>query len=364
MNILFVTSKKNWGGVTSWMVRTTNGLEARGHQVFIVAARRSLFMQKAPKNLRVFPWKFGFDYNPITIFYIIYLIKKLRVNIVITNIEKEIACGGVAAKLCKIPNIRRVGRHDDFNDAKAKIRFRHERLVTASIAPCDAIFNEAIEHSAWLKKYPITTIYNGKNRVDFSDDEIIRQRAQWNVDSQTIVIGITGRLENEKRVDMAIEAFTISVKNINANTRLIIVGSGKNESALKELALKLGIIDIVYFAGFTSNPMLAASAYDIALCVSDCEGFPNTIVEYMAQGRAVIATNAGGVNEIIIEGKNGFLINKGDVNALSEKIALLANDSALRKNLGTAAQKHIEEKFNETIMIDRLEIFLSNFLVV
>ncbi|MDR2152559.1 MAG: glycosyltransferase family 4 protein [Helicobacteraceae bacterium] len=360
MNILYISSKKNWGGVASWMVKTAEGLEQRGHNVFILSARRSQFTQNAPKNLRVIPWKFGSDYSPITIFYIIYLIKKNHIDIIVTNIEKEIACGGIAAKICGIPNIRRVGRHDDFNDSKPKIRFRHAKFITAGIAPCNAIWHEALIHSPWLIDYPFTTIYNGRNRADFAPDMITAQRKEWKADDNTVIIGITARLSREKKIDLAISAYAVALKRINIQTTLVICGRGAMEESLKALSVDLGVTNRICFAGFTTNPQLAASAYDIALSVADNEGFPNSVVEYMAQGCATIATDVGGVKEILIDGENGFLIGKDDKVTLADKIVLLTNDAALRKKLGKAAQKRVAEGFSETMMIDRLEAFFAS----
>ncbi|MDR1450848.1 MAG: glycosyltransferase family 4 protein [Helicobacteraceae bacterium] len=357
MNILYISCKKSWGGVASWMVKTAEALEQRGHKVFILSARHSFFTQNAPKSLRLIPWNFGVDYSLVTIFYIIYLIKKHRVNIVVTNIEKEIACGGIAAKICDVPNIRRVGRHDDFNDAKPKIRFRHERFVTTSVAPCGAVWREALSHSPWLSDYPFTTIYNGRDPVRSDSKSVAALRESWGIDKTTIAIGTTSRLNGEKRIDLIIGAYVAALPKIRAPSALVICGSGKMETSLKAFCASLGAANHIYFVGFTTNPQLAASAYDIALSAADNEGFPNSVVEYMAQGCATIAVDTGGVKEIVIDRENGLLIDKGDEKALTDKIIMLANDAALRKKLGKAAQKRVMESFSEATMIDRFEAF-------
>lgn len=362
MNILYVSAKKNWGGVASWMVRTAESLEERGHTVHIVSAKNSLFTKRAPKSLRIHPWSFGFDYNPATILYLVYMIKKHKIDLMVTNIEKEIAVGGIAAKLCGIPNIRRVGRHDDFNDKKSKIRFRHETFVTDSIAPCAAIWEEAKEHSPWLENYPFTVIYNGRDPQYFTEEERQKIRAGWGIDDDTVVIGTTTRLADEKRVDLILDAYAKARDEFTAPAFLVISGTGKNLAALQQQADDLGISDTLLFAGFTETPLLSASGYDITLAVADNEGFPNTVVEYMSVGRPVISTDVGGVKEIIQEPLNGLLIQPGDREGLSEKMIMLVNDTELRSSMAENAKKTVAERFSQQEMIDRLEAFFHKKL--
>lgn len=361
MNILYVSSKKNWGGVASWMVKTAIGLEEKGHKVIILSAKKSRFTKEAPSCLNLIPWSFGFDYNPKTILYIIYLVKKYKIDLIVTNIEKEIAVGGIAAKICGIPNIRRVGRHDDFNDAKKKIRFRHEKFVDQCIIPCNALFDEAVEHSSWLRKEQFSTIYNGRNIQHFSDIEIQEQRAEWGVLDDTVIIGVTSQLTDVKRIDILISAFAkllITYKNI----KLVISGFGKSEEALKQKCNNLNILENVLFAGFTSTPLLAAAAYDIAVSTSSNEGFPNTIVEYMAAGTPVVSTDVGGVKEIIVDGQNGFIIPVNDPESLIERLIILLDDKLLCERIGSKAHERVLNGFSEDKMVNELEHFFKNII--
>jgi glycosyltransferase involved in cell wall biosynthesis len=355
MNILYVNSKKNWGGVASWMVKTALGLEKKGHKVIILSAKDSKFTKEAPNTLNILPCKFGFDYNPKTIFIAVNLIKKHKIDLVLTNIEKEIAVGGVAAKFCGIKNIRRVGRHDDFNDSKKKIRYRHEKFVDYSIVPCNAVFEEAVKHSPWLKNHKFITIYNGRNPRVFEEMEIIKLRNTWKIKENDIVVGITSQLTSVKNIDSLIRAFK-KVSDIFEDVKLVITGFGKEESSLKRLSSELGLEDKVIFTGFTDNPQFIASAYDIGISVSFNEGFPNTIVEYMSVGTPVISTDVGGVKEILIDGVNGLLTGFNP-NEISESILYLIGNKELRQKIGRNGFKTVSENFTEEKMINELEKF-------
>ncbi len=362
MNILYISSKKNWGGVASWMVKTAEGLQKKGHNVTILSSKNSKFNEEAPSNLNIIPFTFGFDYNPKAIIYIIYLIKKYKIDLIVTNIEKEIAVGGLAAKITNVPNIRRVGRHDDFNDNKKKIRFRHEHFVDYAIIPCKNLFYEAKEHSPWLKEEQFTVIYNGRNIKDFTEEEILNERNKWKIDSDKIVIGVTSQLTKVKRIDILIKAYQKLLENFE-NIHLVICGFGKEEDNLKSLAKDLNISNKICFAGFTNNPMLSAAAYDIAVSTSSNEGFPNSIVEYMASGTPVISTDVGGVREIIIDSENGFILPKENIEKnLIEQLSLLITDTELRNKLGKNAKEHIKNNFSEDKMINELETYFLNII--
>ncbi|MEJ2307582.1 MAG: glycosyltransferase [candidate division WOR-3 bacterium] len=85
------------------------------------------------------------------------------------------------------------------------------------------------------------------------------------------------------------------------------------------------------------------------------EGFPVSILEAMACGLPVVATEVGGVKEIISDGKNGFLVEPGNSNALAEKIKELLEDKKMRKDFGEAGFKRVKENFSIDKTVERIE---------
>ena len=113
MNILYISSKKRWGGVVSWMVKTAAGLSAKGHNVIILSHPRSKLNSHCNENVKLISRKLGSTFSPVSVFYIARLIRRENIDIVVTNIDKEIGIGGIAAKLCGITNIRNALYHAD-----------------------------------------------------------------------------------------------------------------------------------------------------------------------------------------------------------------------------------------------------------
>ena len=341
------------------MIKTASGLEKKGHKVWILSHPDSQLNQNLPGWNRLISKKLGADYNPLMIAYIVYFIKNNKIDLLVTNIEKEISIGGVAAKICGIPNVRRVGRENDFID-RFKTKFNHNFLVTHSIVPCDAIRDKLKNQSEWLNIEKFTTIYNGRNPLFVSIEDIINKKNKIGLNREDKIIGITSQLSKIKCIDQLIKAFS-NISSENPDWKLVITGEGPEQKNLEKLTSEMNLKKVI-FTGFTANPVLTASIYDIAVLTSEIEGFPNSIVEYFAAGKPVIATDVGGINEIIEDNYNGFLIPSGDINLLSKKIETLIKDKNLRQKFSANALLTLNKKFTEDIMVRKLEKLYSRLI--
>lgn len=358
MNILYISSKKRWGGVVSWMVKSARGLRAKGHKVLILSHPDSKLNKTISDKEFLIEKRLGPTFNPLMIINLCTLIRKNKIDLVVTNIDKEIGIGGIAARICGIPNIRRIGRENDFN-SKLRTRLTHELLVSNCIVPCNNITDQLISNYSWLKREQFTTIYNGRNLSETDQNKIERQKSEWGVLKEEKIIGITCQLTGVKHVHHLIEAYN----NISAKYpqwRLVISGEGPESKRLKNLAREYGLENKIIFPGFTSDPVFTASCYDIAVSTSKYEGFPNTVVEYFAAKKPVVSTDVGGVKEIMEDGVNGFLIPFGEIKMLEKRIADLIRDPQLMLNFSNKTAETLQKKFTEDIMIERLEQYFKD----
>jgi len=342
------------------MNQTALGLGKRGHTVYIIAHPVGRFVRSASPQLNIIPKKLGMDYNPVMVAYIRNFIRQNKIDLMVTNIEKEVMIGGLASRLCRIPNVRRVGREDDFNE-KFRVKWHHRLLVDHCIVPCNLIRDNALRRAKWLDGSKFKTIYNGRNLVDVSSEFRRRQRREWGFSDDDVVIGVTAQLIPIKGVDHLIRAFARLVPN-EPTCRLVITGEGRERPILENLVKKLKVTEHTVFAGYSANPLLTAACYDVAVCPSLFEGFPNTVVEYLAATRAVVTTDAGGVPEMIKHRFNGILIPCGDENELYQKLLELVQGPELRERLQHNAHRTVVDKFSEDIMLDHLEAFFRETL--
>ena len=353
MNVLFVSAKKRWAGVLTWYVSISRKLEADGHKCFIVSAKNSAFTEHSPDDLNVTPLKYGFDYNPLTLLFFKRFIKKHKIGLVITNTKREVISGGLPAKMLGVPVIRRIGNEKDFRDC----RNIEKKYVDRELFVCGTSRNNALEQYKWLEPKRTEVIHTGKQIPQFSKEDITAKRNSWNVKDDTIIIGISDRLSRFKGIDVLIKAYSVLVKEFE-NIKLVITGKGNYENELKGLVTELGLGDKVHFAGFTTEVMLTAASYDIAVLASFEESFPNTVVEYMACGIPVVCTKVGGVHEIVKNGHNGFLIDSKDQTQLEDALRKLIADKKLREEFGKNAFETVRQGFTEDIMYEKtLELF-------
>ncbi|MDR1912084.1 MAG: glycosyltransferase family 4 protein [Helicobacteraceae bacterium] len=359
MNVLFVLSKKNWGGVNTWATSVINHLAQNGHKVTLVTSRRSpaLPIVSSVKQRRI---SFGFDFNPVAPIYFLALILSQKIDLVMANVEKDIMSVGLACKLLKIPLIRRIGREQDFNPKSRKTKFIHQTFVTHGFCTSKAVADATYRRCDWIKT-EIKFVYSGIESKEIAPDEIAALRQALKLDKNDRVLGITARLSQEKRIDFLIEVFAPLLRERN-NIKLVIAGKGGEEEKLRKIAEDRGVNKSVIFAGYTDRPLLFAALYDICYLPTAYESFPFSVIEYMAAGKPTIASNVGGIPEGITDGENGFLIEPNDGEKLLSYTIKLLDDEKLRKIMGENARKRFLERHSAAQMTKNVEAYFLSIL--
>lgn len=181
-------------------------------------------------------------------------------------------------------------------------------------------------------------------------------------DSEEIIF--VGRLVTRKGVNYLIDAFQQVRKYVPH--RLIIIGSGPERGQLEELTTKLGLEDRVCFTGTISDDALNRYYKSCSFLVlpavydekGDTEGLGVVLLEAMSCGKPVIASNVGGITDIVVDGKNGFLVPPADPETLASAVVRMAKNRRLRSVLGKAARKTVDEKFNwDRIVGDLIKLY-------
>ncbi len=155
-----------------------------------------------------------------------------------------------------------------------------------------------------------------------------------------------GRLSREKNIELLIKALGLLLKETE-NVRLRIAGTGREHEYLKSFAKSSGLDDYIEFVGFVTREEICEllSSSDILILPSRTEIFPNVLLEAMAVGVPVIASNVGAVNELIRDGRDGLLFDSGDVFQLKEKIRFMMSQPDLACQFVRSARQRIEEEF-------------------
>jgi len=169
------------------------------------------------------------------------------------------------------------------------------------------------------------------------------------------VLVFAGRLGPQKALDVALDAL-VEVPGVD----LVVAGDGPKRPALERRVAELGLNGRVRFLGSVSRETVLRlfRASDGSVLPSRWENFPHTIVEALAVGCPVIATEVGGVPEVVVDGENGLLVPAGDVQALAAAIARFFSDDGLRERLAGNAARSVAE-YSEEVVFATIEAELE-----
>jgi len=173
-----------------------------------------------------------------------------------------------------------------------------------------------------------------------------------------------GRLtNNQKRIDIMLKAFReVAIEMQKA--RLYIVGDGGDRTRLEELRDFMGLGEVVFFLGRKPNVYDYLNDADIFLMSSDLEGLPMVLLEALAMKKVIIATDVGGVSEVVRDGETGFLVNREDYRALAEKtLNAIRNLDEYKNTIGINAYEFVAKEYNIKSYIARIEDIYDTVLV-
>jgi glycosyltransferase involved in cell wall biosynthesis len=175
----------------------------------------------------------------------------------------------------------------------------------------------------------------------------------------TLIATFVGRLVPIKRVDVLIDAVE-QARARGADVRLAIVGDGELRAALEAQAAPLG--DAVAFLGFRDDIAEIAAATDLAVLSSDNEGTPVALIEAAAAGVPALATEVGGVADIVLDGQTGLLVAPGDVEGLAAALVRAAGDRAGLRRMGAAAREHVAARYGAARLVDDIDGLYTELL--
>ncbi len=216
-----------------------------------------------------------------------------------------------------------------------------------------------LHNSAGISANKLTQIYNGVDADKFSNDRF-NQTTIPNipvnfVNKETIVIGTVGRMEPVKDQVTLAEAFIHLVDTCEDNKnhlRLMMIGDGDLRAVAQSKLDDAGLTDQVWLPGSLNNVPELMNLMDIFVLPSRNEGISNTILEAMASGLPVVATNVGGNPELVVEGETGRLVEAERPDLMMLALKEYVDDSTNRKSHGQAATSLINEKFRIEHMVN------------
>jgi len=221
------------------------------------------------------------------------------------------------------------------------------RLGHRVIANCLVVRNQLIREGVSPSK--IIQHYNGLDLDRLRVRQGLRREealAEFGLPSDRRYLSIVANLRNPVKDHPMFLRAAARVRAAVPDAGFAIAGEGELMESLSELAAKLGIGDDVFFLGRCDRVADLLFASDIGVLSSKAEGFANAILEYMAAGLPVVATDVGGAREAIAEGETGYTVASGDDQKMAERIIELLNDPKRAREMGERGKLIAAERFS------------------
>ena len=279
-------------------------------------------------------------WDPRGLSTIVRLIRQCEIDVLHLTGYGATAFGRMAGLLTRTPVIV----HEHWVDpGLSRLHAAVERGLAILPARAIAVSEYAREFLIDKKGIPpdrISVIRNGIPLEQFRDappDDGSARRTELGIPADSLVVGIVGMLHENKGHRYFLDA--LAREELRRPELVgVIVGDGEMRAELEALATRLGVDGRVRFLGHRMDMPAILKMFDVWVSASLSETAPLGLLEAMAAGRAIVATNCGGPGEIIRHRKNGLLVPVSDTDALAGAIAELAQDEGLREQLGGQAQ--------------------------
>ncbi|HWL64124.1 MAG TPA: glycosyltransferase family 4 protein [Steroidobacteraceae bacterium] len=351
-----MTESLEVGGAERVVVTLANAL-AREHQVSVVCLKQggALAQQLSPSV----PWhaigkREGAD--PAALVRLVRLLRRERPDVIHTHdwgvfLDAMLASrlSGTSVNVHTVHGLYMTGGEGSWARAKRGMRHFFERRM-AGRAHIVCVSEDLRRHVAAEVGIPLEATRSIANGVAV---EAVPPEP-GHADPAAVVFIAVCRLAPVKNLQLMIRAFADASRSLPA-ARLVIVGDGPERGMLEQLAAGFQLGARISFLGFRTDTDPLIRGADVMLLSSLSEGIPMSLLEAMTNGRAVIATEVGGVPALVEHGLNGLLVPAGDEAAFSNAIQRLASDGALRKQMGNAGHARARGLFGMEKMVSAYE---------
>ena len=346
-----------WGGAEVWLMDVMHGLTRRGHAVTLVCRPGTILEKNArAEGLDVVPMAMRSDFDPAVIWRVARLMRARRIDVLSTNMDKELRFGGCAArvvgKIVVVPS-----REVDYPlKDKLRYRFTYNWLADHVFANSVSTKRSLLMKAPWLSPDRVEVIYKGIDPAPYlsNPEEGLAVRRELGIEDGAPVVGFVGQIIERKGIPDLVWSIPRVVERL-PGVRFLFVGEGQLTEFLLSKARELGVMDHVVHAGFRKDIPAVMKAIDLLVLPSVVEGFGYVLVEAMAAAKPVVATNVSSIPEIVQHGGTGILVDVHNPDQLSEAIVAVLAGRERGRDLGERGRQVMLEKFTLERMIDHIE---------
>lgn len=299
------------------------------------------------------------------------LINEREIDIVETHDFYTNIFGMFAAALARRRhNSARIASRRETDGTKTRkqkwVQQRAFALADCVVANAEAVRRELIRDGVPAAK--IQTIYNGMDTSRVAPRPDLRRRDALALlglpaDGERRFVSIVANMRHANKDQATFLRAARRIVESAPDAAFVLAGEGSQRESLIALAAELGLANQAFFTGRCAHvPELLAVSEVCVLSSNGTEGFANSIIEYMAAARPVVATDIGGAREAIVEGETGYVIAPGDDAALAERVVSLLGDPARARQMGERGLQVVKEKFSCAAQVESVENLYERLL--
>lgn len=355
ISVMHIVENLEVGGMENGVVNIANNIDKVCFRFSICCLSHPGVLSKRIQDKSTLVVSLGWSggFRPKLILELARIFKENKVDIIHTHGWVTLIYSSVASLIAK-NRVLIHGEHGVFHldNRRRKTAFRFissyvDKYITVSYS-----LEKELEELVNIGYGKIITIPNGvdlQKFVPLSSAAICDIKADLGIPLSVHVIGSAGRLEPIKNYEMLLHVFANLCRCVDVHC--VLIGNGSQRTKLEVLAKQLGVGEKVHFTGKVDNPHQVMSVLDIFVCTSFSEGMSNTVLEAMACGKPIVATNVGDNGKLVDDGCNGFLVLSEDSKGLEKALNLLISDKEMLKKFGSCSRKIAEEKYDILKMV-------------
>jgi glycosyltransferase involved in cell wall biosynthesis len=354
---IHIDSARTWRGGQNQVLQTVLGLRALGHRAMLIVHPNGELRQRAREGHDVIPLAPATEMDLSAAWRLSRLVKQLKPDVLHAHDPHAVAMAALglsmSTQLAKPPLV--AARRVDFHlKGNALSRWKY-RQVDCFVCASDAIRKMVIADG--VPPAHVVTIHEGIDLAHVEAAPAADLHADLWLPHHAPIVGNVAALVPHKGQRHLIEAAAIVVKQV-PDARFVIAGEGELRPQLERQIKERHLEKHVFLAGFRPDILSVHKSFDIFVMSSVTEGLGTSLLDAMACGKPIVATRAGGMPEVVVDGQTGLLVAPRDDEALAAAIVRLLNDAQLRGAMGAAGQRRVREHFSSERMVqDTVELY-------
>lgn len=348
--VIHIIGTMDIGGAENLLINLLAEFDLRAYdvEVYYLVGKGSLVHKLSALGVPCYPLNTNGERDFLQISKLVSLFKQKKPHIVHTHVHAANYWIALACKIAGVPILIET-IHDQHRHSRIKLPFIYvcekvnSRLASHVVAVSEGVRRYIIDQFS-VDEQKTVTIYNGVSTKHLNDAPPY-SRLEFGIKETDFVIGCVANLIPKKKgYEYLIPAFA-GVKEEIPNAKLLIVGEGPLREEIIQKSQKLKITNDVLLLGQRNDVFRILPLMDIFVLASLYEGTPMAVIEAMLFKKPIVATNVGGIPELIKDRSTGLLVAPGRLTFLKDAILVLCHDRKLAQTLGRRAYEHARENF-------------------